>query len=58
MKKTTMEEPKICVSCSHCIYIGEGDYICDAEATPVLVMEEHCPNDNYWWCYESEWEEK
>lgn len=52
-----MEEPKICNNCSHCIYIGEGDYICDAQETPILVMEEHCPNDKYWWCNESEWEE-
>ena len=38
-------------------YIGEGDYICDVDE-PVLVMEEHLPSDDYYYCggadYESE----
>ena len=44
------------MNCEHCIYIGEGDYICDADSELVLVMEEHCPNDNYWYCAGTEWE--
>ena len=51
-----MEEPKICINCSHCIYIGEGDYICDADNEPIIIMEEHTPNENYWCCAGSEWE--
>ena len=56
--KKRKEEVKICLNCSHCIYIGEGDYICDADDTPIVVMEEHCPNDNYWYCAGSEWEKE
>ncbi len=52
------DDIKICINCDHCIYVGEGDYICDADSKPILVMEEHCPNDNYWYCAGSEWEEK
>lgn len=47
---------KVCLNCSHCIYIGESNYICDADNKPVLVMEEHCPNDNYWYCAGIDWE--
>lgn len=56
MKKKKDEEIKICLNCSHCIYIGEGDYICDADE-PIIVMEEHQPNDNYWYCAGCDWEE-
>lgn len=55
-KSKESKEPKICLNCGHCIYIGDGDYMCDADKEPIIVMEEHCPNDNYWWCAESEWE--
>lgn len=54
MKKIS-EKPKICITCSHCIYIGEGDYLCDEHK--VIVMEEHAPNDNYDYCNECEWED-
>lgn len=46
--------PKICSTCDNCIYIGEGDYLCDVNM--VLVMEEHQPNDNYDYCNECDWE--
>lgn len=49
------EIPKICDTCINCVYIGEGDYICDIDE-PVLVIEEHCPNDNYCYCNECDWE--
>ncbi len=52
------DEIKICNNCDHCIYIGEGDYICDADEKPIIIMEEHLPNDNFWWCASSEWEEE
>lgn len=57
MKKKKKEETKICLNCCHCIYIGEGDYICDVDE-PIIVMEEHCPNDNYWYCAGCDWEEE
>lgn len=50
--------PKICLTCANCIYIGEGDYICDAQEEPTFVMEEHMPNDNYCCCNELDWEEE
>lgn len=55
---TKKEREKICYNCDHCIYIGEGDYICDADYEPKIVMEEHEPNDNYYWCAGTEWEEE
>lgn len=51
-------EGKVCVNCDHCIYIGEGDYICDADDKPIIVMEDHCPNDNYLCCGGADWEEE
>lgn len=52
------EEPKICYNCGHCIYIGEGDYICDSDNEPIIVMEEHIPNENYYCCGGADWEEE
>ncbi len=51
-------EDKTCVNCEHCIYIGEGYYICDASDEPILIMEEHAPNENYWHCAGTDWEEE
>lgn len=62
MKKIKIpNENKICINCDNCIYIGDGDYICDSmydteKNTPILIMEEHTPNDNYWCCNGTEWE--
>lgn len=50
------DKSKICLTCANCIYIGEGDYICDVDE-PVLVMEDHTPNDNYCYCNECDWED-
>lgn len=38
-----------CHDCSHCIYIGEGDYICD-KGLPFICMEEHSPSEYYGAC--------
>lgn len=40
---------KCCHTCDHCVYIGEGDYICD-KGSPFIVMEDHCPSVNYCAC--------
>lgn len=40
---------KCCHNCSCCVYIGEGDYICD-KGTPFIVMEDHCPSEFYGAC--------
>lgn len=51
-----MEEDnfKCCDTCDNCIYIGEGDYICDVNY--VLVKEDHIPNEDYNYCNETDWE--
>ena len=49
--------PHVCSTCCHCVYIGEGDYICDL-SEPVLVMEDFCPNDNHIYCGLADWEEQ
>ena len=41
-----------CHNCSHCIYIGEGDYICD-KGSPFICMEEHSPSIYYGACNDS-----
>lgn len=41
--------PRVCETCDHCVYIGEGDFICDRKDDPVLVIidwqaeREACP---------------
>lgn len=37
-----------CHNCEHCIYIGEGDYICDENNE--IVIEDWMPTDDYFWC--------
>ena len=56
-----------CEYCEDCIYICEGDFICDRYSPPVLVKSDWEPTDYYCDCqacedhiYEdedSEWEE-
>lgn len=37
--------------CGHCIYIGEGDFICDdTDGTPIVVVEDWQPNENAGHC--------
>ena len=57
MWKTKKNQPKICSTCANCVYIGEGDYICDVDE-PIIVMEDHMPNENYCACNECDWEEQ
>lgn len=47
---------KCCTNCSNCTYVGESDYWC--MENHVIVMEDHCPNDNYNYCNECDWEEE
>lgn len=51
------DEQSICHNCSHCIYIGEGDSICDADDEPKIVLGDWSPTDDFWWCAGSEFEE-
>ena len=46
-----------CHNCDCCIYIGEGDSICDADE-PRMILADWEPTNDYWYCagtdYESE----
>ena len=44
-----MGKPKMCQDCEHCIYICDGDFICDMDE-PVLVMEDYTPTEDYLYC--------
>ena len=52
-----LDEQPICINCDHCIYIGEGDSICDADDEPKIVLGDWEPTDDFWWCNGSEYEE-
>ena len=49
-------ELKMCdpAYCSNCIYICEGDFICDAiedeDGTPIMVVSDWTPTDDYGRC--------
>lgn len=52
-KYQRMEKPRMCDPgmCDNCIYIGDGDFICDrGPSEPVLVVEDWDPNENYLMC--------
>lgn len=44
----TKNEP-CCMNCEHCVYIGEGDSICDADE-PFLILDDWDPTDEYFAC--------
>lgn len=39
---------KICNECENCLYIGEGDSIC--ELNNEIVLEDWTPTDKFMWC--------
>lgn len=43
---------KECIGCDDCMYIGDGDSICDK--TYKLVLDDWEPTDNYGNCNEEE----
>lgn len=51
-----LESKPICMNCDHCIYIGEGDSICDADYEPVLIMADWEPTDDFWYCNGADYE--
>lgn len=40
MSKDTQKD---CETCDYCVYIGEGDFICDKREEPELVIENWQP---------------
>ena len=54
-----MAKNKCCDNCENCMYVGEGDSICEVEiadgATVQPIKEEHTPTDHYFWCGGQHW---
>lgn len=55
--KNLLKGAKMCQNCEHCIYLCEGDFICDMDE-PVLVMEDFEPTDDYMSCGGIDFEEQ
>lgn len=51
-----LNKQPICNNCEHCIYIGEGASICDADVEPKIILDDWIPTDDFWWCAGSEYE--
>lgn len=39
---------KSCNDCEHCMYICEGDSICDINNK--IILDDWTPTDEYFWC--------
>lgn len=48
-RKHCNPNPKICNDCALCIYIGEGDFICENEPDTV-VIEDWEPTEDFMRC--------
>lgn len=46
-KKPEMCDPGMC---EHCVYICEGDFLCEKYAEPVIVVSDWEPTDDYLKC--------
>jgi hypothetical protein len=46
-KKQVFCDPAVC---DHCMYICEGDFICDKKAEAVIVVSDWEPTEDYLWC--------
>lgn len=63
-RRETRKESKSCDNCGNCLYICEGDYVCMAGADcmageePVIIKEEHIPNENFYYCGGELWEKE
>lgn len=47
-KKNKIKTTRICNECVNCVYIGEGDSICDENNE--IVLEDWTPADDFLWC--------
>lgn len=55
-KKDKEENIKTCENCINCIYIGEGDFICDVDSPPKVILTDFTPTDEYWYCNGTDYE--
>ena len=58
-----METDKCCDNCKYCLYICEGDYVCEAEVDQGIttlnpIKEDHAPADHYFWCGGKHWRKR
>lgn len=51
------EDYPCCLNCDNCVYICEGDFICDVDE-PVLVIDDWEPTDSYFCCNGCDWVSK
>ena len=54
------ENNTCCDTCANCLYICEGDYVCEVEmeqdtTTLEPIKEEHTPTEHYFWCGGKHW---
>ena len=57
LSEDTLEDYPCCLNCDNCIYIGEGDSICDVD-DPILVLSDWEPTDSYFCCNGCDWVSK
>lgn len=50
-KKECFCDPAVC---DHCMYICEGDFICNEQVEPVMVIADWTPTEDYLWCINTE----
>ncbi len=49
--KNTEENKEVnCFDCDNCLYIGEGDYICEDFEEPLIVITGHQPYKKFNYC--------
>ena len=47
-KRKNPDYPQNCYVCEHCVYVGEGGYICDMSND--VVIEDWQPTDDFYCC--------
>lgn len=47
-KRKRRKQPKTCYECENCLYVGEGDHICDMSMT--IVISDWEPTDEFMCC--------
>lgn len=57
--KVKVKVKKDCTNCDHCLYVGEGDHVCDLEIYAGAVVEpltdDFQMTDHYFYCGGSKW---
>ena len=51
-----MKKELYCDKCINCIYLGDGDMMCDVNNK--MIADDCIPTKNYMWCKGKEYEEE